>query len=107
MNLDDIIKTLEAQSGLSKQASEETQKEEKKDEEKAESFFGKGKKEVEKAEKENGKEEKEDKDCEDEEAHEKGASFAKEIMAKFAAQTQSVTKEDTMNKQAAAAGAAL
>jgi hypothetical protein len=108
MNLDDIITRLEAQSGLSKQASEDTEKDEKTDEEKAKSFFGKAEKEVDKAEKKNGEEEKKDEECKDEEeAHEKGASFAKEIMAKFAAQTQSVTKEDTMNKQAAAAGAAL
>jgi len=103
MNLDDIINTLSASAGLNKQASEETEKEEKKDEEKAESFFGKGEKEVKKAEGENEKEEKDDEECE--EAHEKGAALAKEIAARFAAQTQ--TKETSMNKQAAAAGAAI
>lgn len=103
MNLDDIINTLSASAGLNKQASEETEKEEKKDEEKSVDFLKKAKSEEEKAEKENGKEEKEDEECE--EAHEKGAALAKEIAARFAAQTQ--TKENSMNKQAAAAGAAI
>jgi hypothetical protein len=103
MNLDDIINTLSATAGLNKQASEDTEKDEKKDEKKSVDFLNKAKSEEEKAEGENDREEKQDEECD--EAHEKGAALAKEIAARFAAQTQ--TKETSMNKQAAAAGAAI
>jgi hypothetical protein len=103
MNLDDIINTLSATAGLNKQASEDTEKDEKKDEKKSVEFLNKAKSSEESAEKKNDEEEKEDEECD--EAHEKGAALAKEIAARFAAQTQ--TKETSMNKQAAAAGAAI
>lgn len=111
--LDSLLNDLEAQAGLHKVASEESEKEEKKDEEKAEGEIDKAKKELNFAKKDEDKAEAEndgekDKKEQTKEAAAKGAELAKEVMQKVASiKLDQVKPEDTMNKQAADAGKAL
>jgi hypothetical protein len=109
LSLDDLIQDLEKSAGLNKSASEETEKDEKKDEEKADKDVKEVKKDVEKTEKDVKDAKKEnDADERTKEAAAKGAELAKEVMQKVASiKLDQVTTEDTMNKQAADAGKAL
>jgi hypothetical protein len=107
--LDGLLKDLETEAGLHKVASEDTEKEEKKDEDKAEKAIDKADKDVKEA-KEEVKDAKEKNDADErvKEAAAKGADLAKEVMQKVASiKLDQVKPEDTMNKQAADAGKAL
>lgn len=119
LTLTDLLKSLETDIGLNKQA-EEDEKDKKKDEDKkdgddpekkeekkegdAKSNLFKAEKDVEDAEKDNKKEQEE---C-TKEAQLKGAALAQEVMArvKTASQTPK-TKDDEMKKEASVAGKAL
>jgi hypothetical protein len=118
LSLDDLIQDLEKSAGLTKSASEKSEKDEKKDEEKAETAVCKADEELDTAckadqaaKKENAVEQKDDKKKDDEQTKEaaaKGAALAKEVMQKVASiKLDQVNTEDTMNKQAADAGKAL
>lgn len=109
LNLDALINSLSEQAGLNKVASEETEKDEKKDEQKAKDDLQCADKDVKDAKKEMSKaEENNDADERTKEAAAKGAELAKEVMQKVASiKLDQVTTEDTMNKQAADAGKAL
>lgn len=109
LNLDALINSLSEQAGLTKAASEETEKKEEKDEKKAKEDVKEVKKDLEKTEKDVDNAEKEnDADERTKEASAKGAELAKEVMQKVASiKLDQVTTEDTMNKQAADAGKAL
>jgi len=109
LTLDGLLSDLEQQAGLHKVASEETEKEEKSDEGKAEKAIDKADKDVKEA-KEEVKDAKEKNDAEErtKEAAAKGAELAQEVMQKVASiKLDQVKPEDTMNKQAADAGKAL
>ena len=122
LTLDSLIDSLSEQAGLSKTASEETEKKEGKDEKNAGKEIGEAvqaleaaKKDDKDAKKENdggpGKKGDDDEDTKNEQTKEaaaKGANLAKEVMQKVASLSlDQVKTEDTMNKQAADAGKAL
>jgi hypothetical protein len=120
LTLSDLLKDLEAEVGLNKQAAEDEkdskegkdkkgdpETKERKEEGDAKSNLFKAEKEVEEAEKDNKKEQEE---C-TKEASAKGAALAQEVMARVksagVAQTTTQNKESDMKKEASVAGKAL
>lgn len=108
MTLDELLKGLEKTAGV--KLASETEEAEKKDEKDADKKVEDAKKDVDQADKDVKDAEKEnteeDEQCK--EARLQGVALANEIMSKVASQTQTTTNKDqTMKKEAAAAGQAL
>lgn len=115
--LDSLLNSLEAQAGITKQASDDEKSKEDKKEEKAEKEEGdalaKARAELNKADEAHKEEKEAEKKSEKEqtkEAQDKGAALAQEILQKVAGlkiETPDSTKETDMTKQAELAGKAL